>query len=160
MTGIQPGNLAAHIQELLLQGEGERLEYKSVVPDKEKKFLKTIAAFANGSGGIILLGVSDDAKVQGIKEDVARFMDGVANSIHNGLTPQPVFHLERCEVDHKQVVGVFVAEGSDTPYGLSTKPPSIYVRRAGTTFDATQAEIKALALKNQPQQEYYGGLYR
>ena len=32
----------------------------------------------------------------------------------------------------------------------------------GTTFDATQAEIKALALKNQPQQDYYGhdSLYR
>jgi hypothetical protein len=59
------------------------------------------------------------------------------------------------------VVGVFVAEGRDTPYGLSTKPPSIYVRRAGTTFDATQAEIKALVLKNQPQQQDdYGGFFR
>ena len=160
VTGIQPGSLATHIQELLLRGENEHLEYKSVVPDKEKKFLKTVAAFANGAGGIILLGVADDAKVEGIKGDVARYMDGVANSIHNGLTPQPAFHLERCEVDHKQIVGVFVAEGKDTPYGLSTKPPSIYVRRAGTTFDATQAEIKALALKNQPQQDYYGGFYR
>jgi predicted HTH transcriptional regulator len=160
VTGIQPGSLATHIQELLLRGENENLEYKLVVPDKEKKFLKTVAAFANGAGGIILLGVADDAKVEGIKGDVARYMDGVANSIHNGLTPQPVFHLERCEVDHRQVVGVFVAEGSDTPYGLSTKPPAIYVRRAGTTFDATQAEIKALVLKNQPQQETYGGLYR
>jgi hypothetical protein len=162
VTGIQPGSLATHIQELLLRGENEHLEYKAKMPGDEKKFLKTVAAFANGAGGIILLGVADDAKVEGIKGDVARFMDGVANSIHNGLTPQPDFHLERCEVDHKQVVGVFVAEGKDTPYGLSTKPPSIYVRRAGTTFDATQAEIKALALKNQPQQDYYGydSLYR
>ena len=160
VTGIQPGSLATHIQELLLRGENEHLEYKSVVPDKEKKFLKTVAAFANGAGGIILLGVADDGTVEGIKGDVAEYMDGVANKIHNGLTPQPVFHLERCEVDHKQVVGVFIAEGIDTPYGLSTKPPSIYVRRAGTTFDATQAEIKALALKNQPQQDDYGGFFR
>jgi hypothetical protein len=159
VTGIQPGSLATHIQELLLRGENESLEYKVVMPDKEKKFLKTVAAFANGAGGIILLGVADDGKVEGVKGDVARYMDGVANSIHNGLTPQPVFHLERCEVDHKHVVGVFVAEGIDTPYGLSTKPPSIYVRRAGTTFDATQAEIKTLALKNQPQRDAYGSLY-
>jgi hypothetical protein len=160
VTGIHPGSLSTHIQELLLRGENEHLEYKSVVPDKEKKFLKTVAAFANGAGGIILLGVADDGKAEGIKEDIGRYMDGLANSIHNGLTPQPVFHLERCEVDHRQVVGVFVAEGTDAPYGLSTKPPAIYVRRAGTTFDATQAEIKALALKNQPQQENYGGFYR
>lgn len=162
VTGIQPGSLATHILELLLRGENEHLEYKSEMPDKEKKFLKTVAAFANGAGGIILLGVADDGTVEGVKGDVARCLDGISNSIHNGLTPQPVFHLERCEVDHKQIVGVFVAEGKDTPYGLSTKPPSIYVRRAGTTFDATQAEIKALALKNQPQQDYYGydSLYR
>jgi len=157
VTGIQPGNLAAHIQELLLQGENERLEYKVRVPDKEEKFLKTVAAFANGVGGIILVGVTDDGKVEGIKEDIGRYMDGIANSIHNKLVPQPVFHLERCEIDHKQVVGVFVKEGDDTPYGLNTKPPSIYVRRAGTTFDATQAEIKALGGKNQPRQDYYGG---
>lgn len=160
VTGIKPGSLAIHIHELVQRGENEHLEYKLVVPDKEKKFLKTVAAFANGGGGIILLGVADDGKVEGVKGDITRYMDGVTNSIRNGLTPQPVFHLERCEVEHRQVVGVFVAEGNDTPYGLSTKPPSIYVRRAGTTFDATQAEIKALALKNQPQQAYYDGLYR
>lgn len=160
VTGIQPGNLAAHIQELLLQGENERLEYKERVPDREEKFLKTVAAFANGAGGIILVGVTDDGKVEGIKEDIGKYMDGIANSIRNKLVPQPVFHLERCEVDHKQVVGVFVKEGDDTPYGLNTKPPSIYVRRAGTTFDATQAEIKALGVKNQPRQNYYGGFYR
>ncbi len=160
VTGIQPGSLTTHIQELLLRGENEHLEYKSEMPDKEKKFLKTVAAFANGAGGIILLGVADDGTVEGVKGDVARYLDGVSNRIHNGLTPQPVFHLERCEVDHKQIVGVFVAQGKDTPYGLSTKPLSIYVRRAGTTFDATQAEIKALALKNQPQQDYYSSLYQ
>jgi Putative DNA-binding domain len=160
VTGIQPGNLAAHIQELLLQGENERLEYKARVPDKEEKFLKTVVAFANGAGGIILIGVTDDGKVEGIKEDISRYMDGIANSIRNKLVPQPIFHLERCEVDHKQVVGVFIKEGDDTPYSINTKPPSIYVRRAGTTFDATQAEIKALGLKNQPQHDYYGGLYQ
>lgn len=94
------------------------------MPDKEKKFLKTVAAFAHGAGGIILLGVADDGKVEGVKGDVARYMDGVSNSIHNGLTPQPAFHLERCEVDHRQVIGVFVAEGKDARTASApSRPP-------------------------------------
>jgi hypothetical protein len=150
VSGVQPGNLAAHIERLLLQGENEWLEYKVRVPDQEDKFLKTVAAFANGSGGIILVGVADDGKVEGVQEDLNKLNDRIVNSIRNRITPQPIFQLQICEVQHRQVVGVFVQEGQESPYGLSTKPPSIYVRRHGTTFDATPGEIRALGAKNQP----------
>ena len=150
VSGIQPGNLAGHIEQLLLQGENEWLEYKVRIPDQEHKFLKTVAAFANGSGGIILVGVADDGKVEGIQGDSSKLNDSIVNSIRNRITPQPIFQLQSCEVHHRQVIGVFIQEGQESPYGLNTKPPSIYVRRHGTTFDATPSEIRALGAKNQP----------
>ena len=150
VSGVQPGNLAAHIEQLLLQGENEWLEYKVKIPDHEDKFLKTVAAFANGSGGIILVGVTDDGKVEGIQGDLTKLNDGIVNRIRNRITPQPTFQLQSCEVQHRQVIGVFIQEGQESPYGLNTKPPSIYVRRHGTTFDATPGEIRALGAKNQP----------
>lgn len=149
ISGVQPGNLSVHIEQLLLQGENERLEYKVRIPDKEDKFLKTVAAFANGSGGIILVGVADDGKVEGVKEDLARYMDSIVDSIRNRVSPEPTFQLGKCEVEHRQIIGVFIQEGKDSPYALNTKPPSVYVRRHGTTFGATLSEIHALVAKNQ-----------
>jgi len=150
VSGVQPGNLAAHIEQLLLQGENEWLEYKVKIPDQEDKFLKTVAAFANGGGGIILVGVTDDGKVEGVPGDLGKLNDSIVNSIRNRITPQPIFQLQSCEVDHRHVLAVFIQEGQESPYGLNTKPPSIYVRRHGTTFDATPGEIRALGAKNQP----------
>jgi|GEM_PF-3279653 len=150
VSGVQPGNLTAHIEQLLLQGENEWLEYKVRIPDQEDKFLKTVAAFANGGGGIILVGVADDGKVEGVQGDLGKLNDSIVNSIRNRISPQPVFQLQSCEVQHRQIVGVFVQEGQESPYGLNTRPPAIYVRRHGTTFDATPGEIRALGAKNQP----------
>jgi predicted HTH transcriptional regulator len=109
-----------------------------------------VAAFANGSGGIILVGVADDGKVEGVQGELGKLNDGIVNSIRNRITPQPIFQLQSCEVQNRHVIGVFIHEGQESPYGLNTKPPSIYVRRHGTTFDATPGEIRALGAKNQP----------
>lgn len=158
ISGVQPGNLSVHIEQLLLQGENERLEYKVRIPDKEDKFLKTVAAFANGSGGIILVGVADDGKVEGVKEDLAKYMDSIVDSIRNRVSPEPTVQLGKCEVEHRQIIGVFIQEGKDSPYALNTKPPSVYVRRHGTTFGATVSEIRALGAKNQPSASLTYGL--
>jgi ATP-dependent DNA helicase RecG len=47
------------IRELIESGETRRVEFKS---DREKNidFAKEIAAFANGSGGYLLIGIEDD----------------------------------------------------------------------------------------------------
>lgn len=106
------------------------------------------------SGGIVLVGIADDGSVEGINEDANKYMDAIVNSIRNRIVPQPICELEKCVVDNKQVVAVFVREGDEPPYGLNDKPPSIYVRRHGTTFDATPGEIRALGAKNQPAASY------
>jgi hypothetical protein len=144
-------NLEEQMTELLDRGEDERLEYKLKVPDDDEKFLKTVAAFANGKGGIILIGVKDDGKVEGIRTEVAkygdirRYKDAIADSICNKLDPLPAFRIEHCEVEHRQVIAITVQEGVEKPYGLKTSPPSFFVRRAGTTREASTAEIRSLS---------------
>ena len=44
------------------RGESAALEFKSEFPSKDKSFLKTVVAFANGSGGRILIGVGNDGR--------------------------------------------------------------------------------------------------
>ena len=70
------------IREIIKLSESATLEFKStlqwdVVQKKvnkalRKQVLKTIAAFLNSSGGILIIGVEDDGNVFGLEEDLAR----------------------------------------------------------------------------------------
>ena len=67
------------VTALIEQGESEEVEYKSSLRydyrlEKENKVLedviiKSIAAFSNAKGGILLIGVSDDQNVLGLEND-------------------------------------------------------------------------------------------
>jgi predicted HTH transcriptional regulator len=48
------------IDLLLREGEGLRIEFKSTF---DNKVIETLAAFANTSGGSVLIGITDDRKV-------------------------------------------------------------------------------------------------
>ncbi len=69
----------ADIRDLIAKGEGNYLEFKETLftnirtgkEDAEitKEALKTIAAFLNTSGGILLIGVSKEGEIKGIQKD-------------------------------------------------------------------------------------------
>lgn len=54
--------------EEILLSETNDIEFKeSLEISKPKSWLKTVSAFANGIGGSIFWGISDDRKVVGVK---------------------------------------------------------------------------------------------
>jgi hypothetical protein len=67
------------LADLLLAGEGPRVEFKSTLrwdlkenrknPDLEKVVVKTVAGFLNAEGGTLLLGVADDGTLLGLERD-------------------------------------------------------------------------------------------
>jgi hypothetical protein len=67
------------ILTLLQQGESSTVEFKSTARwnlkdgkkdrDMEEEILKTIAAFLNSKGGILLIGVADDSSIVGLDPD-------------------------------------------------------------------------------------------
>ena len=52
-------------QEIQL-GESRTLEFKKELPAESLKWIKTIAAFANGAGGRLVIGVSNQHEIIGI----------------------------------------------------------------------------------------------
>jgi hypothetical protein len=72
------------VAEALRAGEGMRYEFKEFVElpgskkthnnsgDRLKRLLRTVAAFANSEGGTILIGVSDDIRVVGVRDSLAK----------------------------------------------------------------------------------------
>ena len=89
LGGITVSDLSAgvvQIDELIAEGEHNGLEFKSslrwdlnlskIEKDRELDVLKAIAAFNNGEGGTLLIGVDDDQNVLGLDLDYATFGDG------------------------------------------------------------------------------------
>ncbi len=71
----------ATVDELIVMGEGDRVELKATArwntrsgakdPRMEEEVVVTVAGFMNATGGTLLLGVEDDGTVRGLDEDLA-----------------------------------------------------------------------------------------
>ena len=70
--------------------ETRTLEFKETITNT---FLKTVSAFSNYDGGIILFGVDDDGNIKGLS-DVKQACLDIENKINDSITPQPDYMLE------------------------------------------------------------------
>ena len=66
------------VKQLLLEEEGEQIEFKQQISSQEK-IAKTLSAFANTKGGLLVIGVSDLRKIIGIDSDEEQYMIASAN---------------------------------------------------------------------------------
>lgn len=84
------------IARLLRTPEDQNLEFKSTLrydpsskrinPVLEKSCLKTICAFMNANGGLLVIGVSDDKEILGLSYDFKTLKKQDADSFENHLT--------------------------------------------------------------------------
>jgi hypothetical protein len=147
---IEPPEPGAQVQEYIYQGEGPRIEFKLHVPGEHEKMLKTVAAFANGDGGVILIGVRNgDGEILGAAPNapaIDKLIDDITNWIRTIVVPEPLTEIRRVDVGGKTVVAIFVDAGSAPPYAITPAKPVYYVRRGATSFPARPDEIRALVL--------------
>ncbi|MBQ9094879.1 MAG: ATP-binding protein [Akkermansia sp.] len=113
------------IPEKYRAGEGTQLEFKLILPAKDKKVLKTIVAFANGDGGSIIFGVDDVThEVVGIEsENLAHLMDSITDMICNACEPLIIPELSLRTFGKKTVLQVEVPPGEHLPYYIKKEGP-------------------------------------
>ena len=88
------------ITDEFIAGESKTLEFKSKLPDKSETYMKTIIAFANTSGGRLIIGVDDDRSIVGInKDNVFELTDRVTNAISGACEPQIVPDISTTTID-------------------------------------------------------------
>jgi len=110
-----PDDPAAEIGGLIAQGEGPRLEFKQQLPDsreEKRTVFKTIAAFANSDGGMVLFGVQDDGSILGLPGSIAAQERRVTDLIRDLVTPTPPFRITRHPIGDKNVLALDVGSGS------------------------------------------------
>lgn len=134
--------------EEILAGESKNVEFKENLPEKSIKYMKSVVAFANGTGGKIIFGIADKTReVVGFdKEEVFRKMDAIANVVSDSCEPAIIPDITLQTVDGKTVIVVEVSEGRQRPYYIKAlgREGGVYVRVAGTTRLADEYMIKEL----------------
>lgn len=66
------------VKKLIRTKEGKHLDFKQKITSKEK-IAKTLSAFSNTDGGLILIGVSDKKRIVGIDPEEEKYMVDSAN---------------------------------------------------------------------------------
>ena len=134
--------------EEILAGESKNVEFKENLPEKSSKYMKSVVAFANGTGGKIIFGIADKTReVIGFdKSDVFKKMDAIANAVSDSCEPAIIPDITLQTVAGKTVIVVEISEGRQRPYYIKAlgREGGVYVRVAGTTRLADEYMIKEL----------------
>lgn len=125
-----------NLLELIKTQEGYTLEFKESL---NSSIGKEMCAFANASGGKIIVGVKDDGTITGYNltnkdksliQDIARNMD-------------PSLHLTVEKVS--DVAIIYVPEGKEKPYTVNGH---FYLRQGANSQQLRRDEIRSLFQKN------------
>lgn len=133
--------------EEILRGESKNVEFKEKLPDKSIKYMKSVVAFANGGGGKIIFGISDKTReVIGMKGDVFKTMDAIANAVSDSCEPAVIPDITLNTIENKTVIVAEISAGRQRPYYIKAlgRDGGVYVRVAGTTRPADEYMIKEL----------------
>jgi len=144
MPPLDESSLEAQMAVWLLEGEGIQLEYKAKQGKEDnREFAETVAAFANSTGGgVILLGVADDATVVGY--DPPKVRDAIASIIRANVNEHVEPSITRVVFDGRPIHVIRVPEGDRPPYQSNGR---VMIRAGATDRLATPDEIRALAAK-------------
>lgn len=135
------------IEELI----GEATEYdkkKAVEIKRPKSWCKSISAFANTAGGILIFGISDTGDIIGL-EHAEKDAENISEIIKNRIIPTPDFLLRFYKTsDNRKLIILEVHKGEETPYYYSADGTTeAYMRVGNESIPASATDLKRLVLR-------------
>lgn len=101
-----------YIQDLILEGEHEHQDFKYQITDA-RKIARSIAAFANNSGGHLLIGVKDNGNIAGVRSEEEIYMIETAAQMY--CRPEQHVTFKVFNINGKSVVKADIAEATEKP---------------------------------------------
>ncbi len=133
------------IRDIVARGENEGVEFKQMPRDDNKLDLaETAIAFANSNGGLIIVGVADDAQITGASGN--HLEETFTNILRDKIEPPIKFTPGRVSVEQKPIYVIHIPRGPNRPYMLRGRG-IIYVRAGSTDRPATPYEVQEMHRK-------------
>ena len=134
--------LKSYIGETTVYDKKEMFEEK-----KPKSWLKSVSAFANGNGGLLIFGVSNEDIFVGL-EDVKGVSEKISEMVKTRMDPVPLTTLEIHEEQDKQFIILKVYPGDETPYYYVGDGNRIaYIRIGNESVPTNRTDLKRLVLR-------------
>ncbi|GAB3885681.1 AlbA family DNA-binding domain-containing protein [Spirosoma agri] len=116
------------LDDLIAQGENTRLEFKRSL-SSAYRIARTLAAFANTSGGVILIGIADSGKIVGVPSE-SREIYKLEDATDKLVDPALTISYEVLTPDGRTVLVVRVNESEEKPHYVIDEAGkrTIYVR--------------------------------
>lgn len=131
------------VKNLARTGEGTYLEFKRTIPSVQK-IAREIAAFANTSGGTLLIGVDDDKSlvgVDGYQEE--EFL--LQKAARNVCSPQVEIRMEIVHFGQRDLMVVRIPEAPEKPVFVQTaKGKVVYLREGDQNVTASAERVRIL----------------
>ncbi|MEF8984698.1 MAG: ATP-binding protein [Bacteroidales bacterium] len=105
--------MSAYIFDLIREGENEFLDFKHSIGNS-KKIARALVAFANTSGGKLLVGVKDNGTISGIATDEEYYMVEAAASLY--CQPEIEFSTETWNIYGKTVLEITIPKSLHNIY--------------------------------------------
>lgn len=133
------------LTDILKTPEGKTLEFKRDLSSPQG-FIRTVTAFANTAGGIVLIGVEDNSHyVIGIQEPL-EVEERIANIITDNISPHIIPEIEIIPWRETYLIGVHIYPSSNRPHFIKSMgaEEGVYIRVGSTNRKADQATIGEL----------------
>jgi predicted HTH transcriptional regulator len=102
-----------YIKNLIKLGENEHLDFKFEISDA-KKIARTFSAFANTSGGRLLIGVKDNGRISGIRSDEEVYM--AESAAHLFCKPAVTYEVKKWFVDGRSILEIDIPLSKNRPH--------------------------------------------
>ena len=131
-----------------LIAEATDIDFKVALEVKKpKSWLKSVSAFANGIGGVLLFGVDDDRQIIGL-DHTQEDAEAISRLIKERITPLPQFVLRGLQEKGKALLSLEVAAGRSTPYYYKADGVTeAYIRVGNESIPAPDYVLNELILK-------------
>ncbi len=153
-----------HLHQLINQGEGSKVEFKSTVrtnlksgkkgKEIELSWLKAVVAFLNSDGGSLLLGVEDNGRIMGLEVDTFENNDRcllhIKNLInqHIGAEFSGFINITLLTSEDKEVVMVKVRRAGQPVFLRIGKNEEFYIRSGPSSVKLSPSQMISYVLQN------------
>jgi len=123
-------------------------DFKLMLEEKKpKSWLKSVSAFANGSGGSLFFGIDNNGIVKGL-DDVQHVCETISSRIRDYMDPLPEVEMIPHETDGLHILQLKVSSGHYTPYYyVGDGQLMAFVRVGDESLPATAEQMVRLVLK-------------